>query len=146
VANWYGTARSNYVRIKDMDGLKKALGPFDIKVVAKDNSDPNLVCFLSVDADSGGWPGFGYVEAENEETGAGDEVEFDPAAHICPFMADGEILVMMEAGAEKLRYVTGSAQAYNSKGEVVYLNLDRIYKLAAKKFKADLSKISLCEY
>ena len=29
MADWYGSARSNYVRIKDMEGLKKALAPFE---------------------------------------------------------------------------------------------------------------------
>ncbi len=36
----------------------------------------------------------------------------------------------METGAEKLRYLTGWAQAINSRGETRTLNLEDIYEIA----------------
>jgi hypothetical protein len=36
----------------------------------------------------------------------------------------------MGAGAEKLRYINGWAEAYNNKGEKRVINLGDIYKLA----------------
>lgn len=35
MVNYYAAARTNYVFIKDMDGLKKALEPFDVSVETK---------------------------------------------------------------------------------------------------------------
>ena len=50
----------------------------------------------STEADYGGWPSTVLVKD------AGKEAVFGPKAHICPFMADGEVLVLMEVGAEKM--------------------------------------------
>lgn len=40
----------------------------------------------------------------------------------------------MEVGEERLSYIMGYADAYNSKGECVTVNLNQIYDLAFKKF------------
>lgn len=142
MANWYGAARSNYVKIKDMDGLKAALEPFPIKLyITLSGEDEGKVCFMSDEQDSGGWPSFGYLEDAEDE-----EIEFDPAVQICPFMEDDQILVMMVTGAEKLRYLTGHADAYNSKGEWCAVNINDIYKKAAEQFGVDVASITACEY
>jgi hypothetical protein len=44
----------------------------------------------------------------------------------------------MGAGAEKLRFITGYAEAINSKGERVSVNIDTIYDLAKQKFGKDV--------
>ncbi|MBF0556947.1 MAG: hypothetical protein HQK96_20725 [Nitrospirae bacterium] len=100
------------------------------------------MCFLS-DDEYGSWPS--YVCVENEQ-GEEEEVEFDPTVHICPFMEDGEVLIMMTAGAEKLRYITGHAEAYNSEGKWVSVFIEDIYEKAAKKFGVAKSSITACEY
>ena len=139
MADWYGTARSNYVKIKDMDGLKAAIEPFPISISKGDDENEGKVCFLSDDGDSGGWPGHAYDEDDNE-------IEFDPAVQICPFMEDDQVLVMMESGAEKLRYITGNAMAFNAKGDSVRVNLNDIYKKAAETFGASADDITAAEY
>lgn len=138
MANWYGSARSNYVQIKDMEGLIKALGPFNIEI-SESRLDKGVCFLVGPYSDDGGWPSF----ATDEE---GDEIEFDPSEHICPFMQDDQILIMMQCGAEKLRYITGDAQAYNSEGVCEFLSLDSIYARAALRFKVDESSISRAEY
>lgn len=39
--------------------------------------------------------------------------------------------MLLEVGAEKLRYLTGTAVAVNSRGEQVGLSLDEVYARAA---------------
>lgn len=140
MANWYGTARSNHVKIKDMAGLKTALEPFEIHIhTAIAGAHKGMICFWSEDGDSGAWPGSILDEDEAE-------VEFDPAVHICPFMEDDQILVMMEAGAEKLRYITGWATAYTADGRDTTISLGRIYQQAADEFGVPRESITPAEY
>ena len=136
MSSWCGTARSNHIKVVDMADLLEALAPFDIEVLPGDEGKHYLTPGSS--SDSGGWPAFSL---------SGDaEVEFDPAVHICPFMADGEILVMMEAGAERLRYITGEAQAYSKWGQCVTVSLSDVYAKAAEKFNVDIGAISRAAY
>jgi transcriptional antiterminator Rof (Rho-off) len=59
-----------------------------------------------------------------------DYEEFDFALLLAAHLADGEVAVAMEAGAEKLRYVNGFAFAVNAAGDVRSVSLDDIYALA----------------
>lgn len=45
-------------------------------------------------------------------------------------LADGEVMIVQEAGSEGLRYVTGSALAFNNLGEVRVVSLEDICFLA----------------
>ena len=47
----------------------------------------------------------------------------------------GQICVLMEAGAEKLRYISGNAVAFNSLGEYTEIVLSDIYDKAYDVFK-----------
>lgn len=121
MANWYGSARTNYVRVKDMDGLVAALEPFPIEIA---DDGEGRVCFLSTECDSGGWPSFSFDEETDEE------IEFDFQEHVVPFLDDNEVLIAMEVGAEKLRYLSGQAVAYHPDGEqVLVVNIRDIYEL-----------------
>lgn len=141
MANWYGSARSNYVLVEDMQGLKDALEPF--KDISIEQGSKHGFCFIvDKNSDSGAWPSSIYLDDDRDE-----EVEFDPAVHITPYLEDGEILVMQEVGAEKLRYLTGYAQAFKAKtGECVGVSIESIYKLAANAFGVDVESISRAEY
>ena len=119
MANWYGAARSNYVRVKDKDGLIEALDPFPIRLA---HNPDGLTCFLP-ETEDGDFPGFAYTEDD-------EEIEFDPQNHIVPFLEDNEVLILMTSGAEKLRYITGHATAYHPDGEqVLHINISDIYGL-----------------
>lgn len=151
MADWFGSARSNYVRVKDMDGLKAALEPWEIDIQPDDEDpakDPAKVCFMS-ENQFGGWPSTTEIEVDDPDDPDGiicEEVEFDPAVHICPFLEPGQVLILMEIGAEKLRYLTGNAVAYHSDGRRTALSLDSIYTQAAQEFSVPLASISLAEY
>ena len=136
MADWYGTSRSNYVKIKDMDALNKALEPWCI------NTEADLhgrIAFFARDSDNGGWPSW----AQDAE---GNEIEFEWETVICPHMEDGEILVIRSVGAEKLRYVTGHAAAFDNTGKSISLSLDLIYSMAANHFGVPEANITTAEY
>jgi hypothetical protein len=137
MANWYGAARSNYVKIKDLNGLKKALEPFNINI--NEDKGDGFVCFLCDDSSDGAWPSY----SEDDE---GNELDFNFAEYVVPYMAPDQVLITMESGAEKLRYITGYAEAYHSDGRRVGLSLYDIYALAEKEFGVSHSYISPAEY
>lgn len=133
MSQWYGVARSNYVRIKNMEALALAL---DGVAVTFEMDGEGRVAFFGADEDSGGWP---RVEV-------GDELEpFNPAVLICPHMVEGEVLVCMEVGFEKQRYVTGIAAAYSHDGRVCAVRLGDIYDKAAALFAVDVGSITVAE-
>lgn len=137
MSDWYGGSRTNYVKIKDMDGLKKALEPFDLEIV-EDRDSPNSIALLP-NSEYGDWPTWAYTED-------GEEIELDPVGHICPFMEEGQVLVIMEAGAERLRYISGWAQAFTWDGRFVEVSLHQIYEKAAQEFGVPLTTITPASY
>ena len=141
MANWYGAARSNYFQVSDMPGLTASLENTDVSIHS--NSDGSLHCLLVESSGDGDWPSF--VETAADE----DEVEFDFEVHVMPFVADGEVVVTMVAGHEKLRYITGAACAYVRRGEVVtecHLLLNDIYDLAVEELGVTRNEITECSY
>ena len=151
MADWYGSARSNYVQVEDMEGLKKALEPFSNDITLHDEGEKG-VCFTA-DGEYGSWPCSVFLDIAYKEEPDGPELEreeefvFNPATQICPYLKEGQILVMQEIGAEKLRYLTGYAGAYQAKtGNAVVVSIDDIYKKAAKKFGVDVNDISIAQY
>lgn len=146
MANWNGSARSNYVKIKDIDGLKAAIAPFEV-TIEEHGSNPLLgFCFLSTD-EYGGWPGTVSIwRGDTADEEVEEEVTFDPVVQICPFMEPDQILVLLEAGAEKLRYITGVATAFSATGDIIQISLEDIYALAAKTFGVEQTGITRAEY
>lgn len=120
MANWCGESRSNYFRVKDAEAFKAAMSAFDVKVWDKDD-------FFALGAgrcSDGDWPSY---DAEADE-------DFDFADIVSKHLADGEIAVFMTIGAEKIRYLTGYAVAFNNKGERESLSLDRIYDFVEQRW------------
>ena len=133
MANWYGSARSNFVRVADLAALKNALAPFDIQVQAHPER-PEYVYF-SGSLDSGGWPASGL-------DAGGNEIDFAPVNHICPHLKKGEVLIMVEVGAEKLGYLTGYAVALTTDGRTVALDIRDIYDLALRRFGVSADRVA----
>lgn len=120
MANFNGAARSNYFKGKDVEAFR-----------AWAASAPNIVChtkadgtvmIYSEDPDTGCWPSF-YCDDE------GNDAEVDLAGDIRKHLEDNQVCVLMEAGAEKLRYISGWAEAFdNTKRNVVRVSLNDIYE------------------
>ena len=142
MGNGYGTARSNYVKAVDVGALKAAMEFWDISVEAGSGKNEGKVCLLC-ETEYGGWPSSAYDEE------AEVDVEFDFANHVMPHVAEGEVLIVMEAGAEKLRYITGWSGAFVRTGDdvkAVYTNIDRIYEIVRNEFGADFDEFTFVEY
>lgn len=139
MANYIGTARTNYVTVEDIDSLKEALGMWPLIIVTNDKGQ---VALLDNDHDGAGWPVWGLDDD-------GNEVQLDVAEVIMPFVKEGDVLVVKEVGHEKQRYVCGWANAYIRRGDDVQevcLNLNDIYRIAAEKFGVPEGAITNAEY
>jgi hypothetical protein len=133
MANWYGAARSNYVLVKDVEKFKDAMEPYEVEVEPHYDSvgmkDGRVALFST--GDGGGW---NWTRWDTVATDDGDEESFPEDTNevdlIAPHLQPGEVMVMMEVGNEKLRYLTGNALAFNSAGETAIVSLDDIYEKA----------------
>ena len=120
MANFYGFARSNYFRVKNLEKFKKAVEHCDVDVVC-DNEDKKLVALLS--NGEGGWNTSYYDEA-------GDCVEISIETIVKEHLKKGEVAIFMQIGYEKLRYLAGGALAINSEGKAQYVDINEIYEKA----------------
>jgi hypothetical protein len=128
MANWYGSSRSNYVRVKNREiFLAWAKSLPAVEIVEK------LGAFALLAAtDDGGWPSWRSREDQEDEA-------IDLAAEIAEHLASGELCIFQEVGAEKLRYLTGSALAVNAAGETLQISIDDIYALVRERWNIDPS-------
>ncbi len=128
MSNWIGTARTNYVKFASYEGYEAAKA----LVEASGNEvhphpEFELVAMISGEGDTGGF----YFTHYNDDTD--EDVEWwwpDITKHL----ADGQVLVAIEAGAEKLRYISGHAIAVHKDGRHVELSLNDIYERALSAF------------
>jgi hypothetical protein len=138
MADWYGSARSNYFRVKDIKGFRELCSRWDIECIHKTVKingytveTPDTVGFLC-NGDFGGLPSYRCEKGDGEDAPE-KEYEFEDFLHeLSELLAEGEVAVNVEAGAEKLRYVTGYSLAVNSKGEMESVSLDFIYDRARR--------------
>ncbi len=129
MANYYATARSNYFAVKNEQAFREWADGLGLNILESDPRDrvsggiPRFGISPG-DGDGGGWP----TSIADPETG--DYEDIDVAGQLSAHLADNEVAVLMEAGSEKLRYVTGTAVAVNNKGKIRYVDLNTIYKRA----------------
>jgi hypothetical protein len=135
MANWYGTARSNYFRVKDKDAFLKWADSRGLGVFTSEES-ADLFAIHGGGTDDGSWPSYDME----------GDTEIDIVVELAPHLPRGQIAVLMEIGAEKLRYLTGVAIAVNHKGRVVDLTLNDIYRKAARSFHVAESEITQAAY
>lgn len=122
MANYNAIARSNYFQVTDRDAFTAALQPYDVKITTS-TSDPDRIALIC--EAEGGWPAWA-IDDETDE-----DLELDLPALLAAHLVDGDVAVLMEAGAEKSRYVVGVAVAVNNRGDVKTIELEDIYALAA---------------
>jgi hypothetical protein len=130
MANYNAAARSNYFKVKDAEAFKAEMAAITGIVVWEGQSEvrKGMFAVASDDPDTGCWPSYYYDEELD------DDVDVDLFGMVAEHLEEGQVAVFMEAGAEKLRYVSGYAVAVNWEGEQVYVSLNDIYNLAKEKF------------
>lgn len=141
MANYYGTGRSNYFKVKSVESLQTALkgAPFE---VLPSTGVPGEVCILARDDDGGGyWSYVIWAEEPDEE-----DREVDVPELIASHLEEGQVAVFVHAGAEKLRYLHGYSVAVHSDGRQVRVDLDDVYERASAEFGIPRERISHASY
>ena len=138
MANYIASARSNYFRVKDIDAFLTAMERVP-DVYVETDKDGSVVLTVQ-NSDWGGWPSYYY----DDENGI-EEEDFDIAELVSEHLEEDSVAILMEVGAEKLRYVVGYAVAINSKGEREDISLMDIYELAAGLTNKP-ENVTNCEY
>lgn len=136
MANWHGTSRSNYFRVKDPTVFRQwaerlGFGSLSEKTMQRSSAFTEARALAMV-------PGLSTTT-----TPIG---EIDLPSELSTHLAEGQVAVLMEVGAEKLCYVTGSACAINHLGHVIDISLGDIYREAARTFRIRESEITRAEY
>jgi hypothetical protein len=126
MANYYASSRTNYFKVKDVEAFKTEIESMtgSVEIVSQKADGVTLVGLLGNDPDGDGFP-FSFYSHEEEEY-----VELDWEKIFKAHLEDDWVAIIMEAGAEKLRYINGYAIAYNNKGETKTVGLNDIYTLA----------------
>lgn len=132
MADYVGYARSNHFRVRDEVSFLYWVGTLPGVVTRREDGNAERFALLAEDGDDGGWP--------NWRHDYGEEEEIDLHAELAGHLAEGEVAVLEEVGAEKLRYLVGYAVAVNHRGEKLAVSLDDIYeKVRAAGWGPDVS-------
>jgi hypothetical protein len=124
MAQWIGIARTNYVKVQDLEGLTQKLKDTEIRLTEGHAEHKGMYALIAGAGD--GWPTTVFDAAHED-----GEWEFSLQEDVVPFLAPGQVFVAMEVGFEKERYVTGNAVAFNTTtGKLLQVNLNDIYDLA----------------
>lgn len=116
MADYHGKARSNYFRVKDKQKFIEWCTSLKLETIYElDATTRDELHGFLVNTWNGTVP-----------THRGDE-EFDFFSELSTHLTDKEVAIVIEIGAEGMRYLSGFADAVNSKGEVVHVCLDDIY-------------------
>lgn len=139
MANFYGNARSNYFEVKDMEAFEKEMSTLpDITVIHADG----LVGVMVDSGDSGCFPSWKYNEEGEQDM---EEEEIDIVEIVAGHLVEGAVAIFMEVGAEKMRYISGWAEAINSRFDRKTISLNNIYDVAAG-LTTSMKAITRAEY
>lgn len=148
MANYAANARTNKFRVKDADALVADIARFGVSVV--EQKTPGVTVYGDIElmrrntqADGSerimlfaneGWPSFDEDSVASRLDLEEDEAlpEGSDSLHmiVSKHLVEGEIAIFVEVGAEKLRYLGGTAVAVNHEGETRRVDLDDIVDLA----------------
>ena len=127
MANFYGTARTNYFKVKSPEKFKEYVDTIPGAILISKKEDRATLYGYYMDNEYGTFPSSGRYADDDEE------YDIDVVDDIVAYLAEGSVAVFMDCGAEKCRYLTGCAIAIDSKGESVMINLSDIYKMAEQQ-------------
>jgi len=139
MANYYGSGRSNYVAVTDLEKVKKLASLYGCEV-SESSDDPSLICLLS-NTEEGDTRSWVFVSDEEipiikevfPKLKVSDEDNFelpDFMKSMSKYLKNGHVFIWMSCGQEKLRYLNGYACAINNKGRRKQISIYDIYKLA----------------
>ena len=134
MANFYSQGRTNYFTVTDGKSFETAVHNMNegaSSPIELHGGGDNTYCLLFPE----GVPAWVY----NEDTG--EDYQFEMEDFIRGYLADGSVCIIMETGAENMRYLSGWSVAFNNKGERKAVSLDDIYEGLGS-----LGDFTRCEY
>ena len=124
MANYYGRSRTNYVEVKDKEEFKSYVEKTGGVYI--ENNEGKVGALYEEDTPC-------CIYDENDE-----EIDVDVSADIAEMLVDKEVLIIMESGYEKMRYLTGRAIAINNKKETRIIDIFDILKEAQELTDEDV--------
>lgn len=123
MSQYYGQGRSNTFAVKDLAEFETEMKKYEtVEVVA--DKETGLVTLYPRDSVEGGFP-WDYLDDET------DDFEEIPWEEIFKkHLQDDWVVIVMESGSHKLRYIGGCAYAWNNKGETREIDISEIENLA----------------
>jgi hypothetical protein len=140
MADYVGQSRSNYFRVKDREAFEKWAASCGLQV-EESAPDSGLV---GIFYDGGSWP-LSEMPADTGDPSF-DFEEHDVPSELQDFLQEGEVAILMDAGWEKLRYISGYAVAVTPGKPLAQVCLQDIYDVASKAFDIPKKNITACEY
>ena len=137
MANYYGTCRTNYFEVKDLEAFKADLEKYDLTFIESEESKGG-VGFTTQNTASGGLPTWETAEAdeaEDTEVDWDEDAEIDWKRFFRRHLVDDSVAIVAESGAEKYRYIVGYTLAYTNKGLIHSVSLEDIYAMVRKDAK-----------
>lgn len=133
--NYYGTGRSNYVQVTDVDLFQILCSKYSLDYIG-DEKGHGFICSSD--------DGLPLSDQCNEETG---DVETLPyyMEEFRKLLKDGEVLVFIHCGHEGHRVLSFHMCAASNKGKVLHLDPMDFYKKISKLKNKPLGDL-LCEY
>lgn len=137
MANYYGTTRTNYFAVKDGAAFEKELEDFPVQIISQTGEDGvTRYGFLDSNVDGAGLD-WSYWDHDTD-----DSVEIDWLGILAKHLADGEVAIIMEVGAEKYRYLVGTAIAVNNKGETREVDLNKDIARLALELGSNVTSVT----
>jgi len=126
MVNYVGCARSNYFAVKNLEAFEKWMDvvPGAMLHAAENDVGDALCCIVFEEG----------LPSDRFDDEAEDYVEIDWVGGLQEHLVDGETVVFMEVGHEKMRYLSGNAWAIHSDGRELNLNLVDMYEMCRKEF------------
>ena len=131
MANYYCSCRSSYFKVKDNEKfLVWAATVPGISAQVEDAGKHNgLAVILGDNPDSGGWPSDRF----NDEKDEYEDLDF--FGELSGHLAEGWSAILMEAGAEKLRYIVARAVLVDWRGKVKVIDAGDEARKVVKRWK-----------
>ncbi len=146
MANYYCTTRSNYFHVNDEEGFRKMMKSVE-------GTEDSIHLWEEKDKAGDAVFGFGTYGGllgylPNGEASSDDEMNasYDSfMQQLQKYIVDDEAVIIMETGAEKLRYVNGFAQIITSE-EIGWIDLKDAAVEKARKMLSKPEYSPKCEY
>ena len=133
MANFLATSRSNYVLVKDVQAAIASLKNYDIPI-HRHPTNKNAIMLAGCHANG---------TFNSSYLGESEENYVNLAEWAATHLVEGQVLVLVSAGAEKLDYVSAWAEAYTWKGEVVTVDLlETLFSKIYEKLDIDAIEVA----